>query len=301
MSGIDQTGHIIAPPDLEQVLCELSQNQSKKILARSHYSVYLFKQHQMPTLMTEIGRSREHTFRMVGEGTGLPCDIDHYDEHYFQLLIWDDESDCVVGGYRLGHGASIFKNYGVQGFYVHSLFHIDPQIFPVLEQSLELGRSFIVPSYQKKPFPLFLLWQGILHFLNGHPEIQYLIGPVSISKYYSDISRSIIVSFIKKYCYNHDLAKFFSPRTDFHPCLGSIDLDRTFDSLAPELSDLEYFLNTIEPEHIKVPVLLKQYARQNARFLGFNLDPSFSHALDGLMLLDLRDLPKRTLENLRKE
>ena len=66
----------------------------------------------------------------------------------------------------------------------------------MLEQSLELGRSFIVAEYQKKPLPLFLLWKGILYFLIKNPEYRYLIGPVSISNRFSNFSKGMIIRYI---------------------------------------------------------------------------------------------------------
>ena len=70
--------------------------------------------------------------------------------------------------------------------------------------------------------------------------------------------------------------------------------------IGDEIKDLESFLNTIEPQHIKVPVLLKQYTKLNAKFLSFNLDPNFSDALDGLMILNIHDLPSETIKLLNK-
>ncbi|MEZ4892595.1 MAG: hypothetical protein R2778_06220 [Saprospiraceae bacterium] len=52
----------------------------------------------------------------------------------------------------------------------------------------------------------------------------------------------------------------------------------------------------MEPAHFTVPVLFRQYLRQNAKFIGFNVDPNFADCLDGLMILDIRDLPEETLE-----
>jgi hypothetical protein len=48
-------------------------------------------------------------------------------------------------------------------------------------------------------------------------------------------------------------------------------------------------------------MLMKQYIRQNARFLGFNLDPNFNDALDGLMILDIADVPANTIDLLKRE
>ncbi len=49
-----------------------------------------------------------------------------------------------------------------------------------------------------------------------------------------------------------------------------------------------------------IPVLLKRYLSLGARIIGFNSDPKFNDALDGLMLLDLTQLPEKTVEDLRR-
>ena len=148
--------------------------------------------------------------------------------------------------------------------------------------------------------PFFLLWKGILVFLKRSPQYRYLIGPVSISKFYSDVSRSAIVHFVKKYFFDQEKAAYFHPRTPFQ--WHNEEVIRNVDQIqGASLGDLEQFLRTIEPKHIKVPVLLKQYTKLNARFLSFNLDPIFSDALDGLMLLDLFDLPEDILRLLEEK
>jgi len=45
-----------------------------------------------------------------------------------------------------------------------------------------------------------------------------------------------------------------------------------------------------------VPVLLRQYLKLGGRLLGFNLDPKFSNALDGLILVDLTKTETKLLE-----
>ena len=67
------------------------------------------------------------------------------------------------------------------------------------------------------------------------------------------------------------------------------------------ISDLDRFIAEIEPNHFRLPVLLKQYVKQNARFISFNVDPNFSDVLDGFIILDLTKVPSSTLEALKKE
>ena len=145
--------------------------------------------------------------------------------------------------------------------------------------------------------PLFLLWQGILRFIVKKQQFQYLIGPVSISKYYSEVSKSMIVHFVKAHFYDKQLAKSFQPKTPYVPKLEAID----FKQVGEKLQDLERFLATVEPNHIKLPVLLKQYTKLNAKFISFNLDPNFSDALDGLMVLTINNLPEEVLKLLNEK
>jgi putative hemolysin len=180
------------------------------------------------------------------------------------------------------------------------LFSIDPGFKPVLTQSLELGRSFIIPEYQKKRLPLFMLWKGILFYLLKKPGYRYLIGPVSISKFYSGVSKSVIVEFVRRYYYLPEFAQYVKPLTPYKPELRKVDLKNILKELGDDVEKLDNFIEQIEPNHFRLPVLLKQYVRQNARFIGFNLDPNFNNALDGLMILDVRQARQETIENLKR-
>jgi len=281
---------VISPISKKLLVKEIAALSTKDLyIERSKFQVYIVESYKIPNILLEIGRLREVTFREIGEGTGNDLDVDEFDQYYYNLFIWNTEFQQIIGGYRLGRGDTIFQKQGINGFYINSLFHIHAPAYPILKKSLELGRSYIIKEYQKGYLPFFLLWQGILSFLIKYPQYKYLIGPVSISKYYSEVSKSLIVEFVKRNYYDEKIAQFFKPRTPFIPLLDNLS---GLQQIGTELKDLEKFMATIEPAHIKVPVLLKQYTKLNARFVSFNLDPNFSDVLDGLMLLDLKKLPK---------
>lgn len=290
----------IAPSlDKRQLTAEIDRlPRPYKLMSRHHFDVYLAPASAIPTVLQEIGRLREISFRAVGEGTGKERDIDAFDDFYHNLFIWDREAQQIVGGYRIGFGQDLFDAYGVAGFYISTLFDIEPEAYPILRQSFELGRSYIVPAYQKGYLPFFLLWRGILLTLMRHPQYRYLIGPVSISKFYSDVYKGMIVHFVKRYYFDHGLAQHFHPRTPFVPEIEEMEVDKI---AGQRLQDLETFLATIEPAHMKLPILLKQYTKLNARFISFNLDPNFSDALDGLMMLNLADLPPNIIQLLEEK
>ena len=146
-----------------------------------------------------------------------------------------------------------------------------------------------------------MLWKGILALLLANPQYRYLYGPVSISKYYSDISKSLIIYFVRKYFYDHRLARYLKPRKAFAFNVDEEALELLTESFKGDLDQFNSLIEDIEPEHVRIPVLMRQYIRQNAKFIAFNLDPNFSDVLDGFILLDLHDVPQETLEALQKE
>jgi putative hemolysin len=293
---------IIAPVEQSLIEAEIARlYPADLITSQSNFDVFIVEARRIPNTLTEIGRLREITFRTVGEGTGKSLDLDEYDLYYFQLIIWDREERRIAGGYRIGMGDQIFAKLGVDGFYISSLFKIEEGFFHIMRQAVELGRSYIVPEYQKKRLPLFLLWRGILFFLLKNPEYRYLFGPLSISKHYTKVSRSLIVAFVKRYYFDHELASYLRPRKPFRVKNEKVDISLLVESMPPELDALENFIEDIEPQHLTMPVLLKQYIRQNAKFISFNVDPKFSDVLDGFIILDLKDLPQSTIDTLKQD
>lgn len=271
----------------------LFENRNFKVLCASST--------EMPYSMHEIGRLRELSFREVGEGTNRSMDIDEYDFYYNQLIVWDDEENKIVGAYRIGKGKDIIAQYGLPGFYIHSLFKIRKDFLPLLNESIELGRSFIIKEYQRKPLPLFLLWKGLLFFLLKNTDYRYLIGPVSISNDFSKFSKSLIVEFIKTYHYNEELAKFIKPRKKIVVKPDKIVDRKIFlDEEKGDVAKIDQLIQDIESNY-KFPILLKKYLQLNSKIIGFNVDPNFNNALDGLIILDIFDVPQNFIKSLSKE
>jgi hypothetical protein len=144
------------------------------------------------------------------------------------------------------------------------------------------------------------MWKGILSFLLANPDYRYLYGPVSISKDYSDASKSVMVEFVQRFFFDKSLAKLVAPRKPFRAYVKSVNTKILAESLHGEFEALEAFIETIEPAHFKVPVLFRQYLKQNAKFIAFNVDPNFADCLDGLMILDIQHLPQSTIDTLQQ-
>ncbi|GAB3919855.1 lysophospholipid acyltransferase family protein [Mucilaginibacter myungsuensis] len=296
--------------DVEQIPAETAQSILEKEVAglrenyltwtEKNYEVFIAPTSAIPNIIREIGRLREITFREVGEGTNKSIDLDEYDIYYHHLFIWDTEANLIVGAYRLGLGDEIFYSRGKKGFYTAEVFKIKGQFTPVLKKSIELGRSFIRAEYQGKALPLFLLWKGVLKYLLDNPRYRYLIGPVSISNSFSKFSKSLMVDYITKNHFDHDMAQYVRPRKKFKVDFSKIDTELLLTGTADSLKGLDNIISEVETRNMKVPVLLRQYIALNAKIICFNIDPKFSDSLDGFLVLDLHDVPQDMLEKLGK-
>ncbi len=293
---------IIEPVAAEKILAEIQKIKTDFTLFNlKNYTAFCAPSEEIPNILTEIGRLREITFRQVGEGTNRSIDIDEFDLYYHQMFIWDEEEKRIVGAYRIGKGKDILEQYGKRGFYLQSLFRISDDFKPVLNESLELGRSFVIKEYQRKPMPLFLLWKGILYFLLKNPEYRYLIGPVSISNNYSKISKDLIIRFIMQNHLNWKMAQFVKPRNSYKFKSDNADINILMENMERDINRLDKAIGDLDELNSGLPVLLKKYIKLNAKIIAFNVDPKFNNCLDGLIVLDVNDVPKSTIESLSKE
>jgi len=293
---------LIDPVPHEKILKEIQfLKQDYTLFKLKNYTAYCAPSRLIPNILNEIGRLREITFREVGEGTNRSLDIDEFDLYYHQMFIWDEDEQRLVGAYRIGKGKDILEQYGKRGFYLHTLFRIDEDFKPVLNESLELGRSFVIKQYQRKPMPLFLLWKGILYFLLKNPEYRYLIGPVSISNNYSKISKDLIIRFIMRTHLNWKMAQHIKPRNSYKFRSDNPDINILMENMERDINRLDKTIGDMDELNSGLPVLLKKYIKLNAKIIGFNVDPKFNNCLDGLIVLDVYDVPKKTIESLSKE
>lgn len=285
--------------DLLQDINKL-RNTDKHFFSNGNYEVYFAAYHDIPSVMREIGRQRELTFRAIGEGTNLPFDLDEYDQYYHHLFLWDAEAEKLAGAYRMGLGKEIMKQRGLEGFYTQSLFEFDQELHPFFRKVIEMGRAYITEEYQQKPLPLFLLWRGIVHVCLRNPDHKFLMGGVSISDKFSDFSKSMIIEFMRSHYYDSAVAQYVHPKKEFKVKLREQDRNMIMEEMNADLNKLDKFIDDLEPE-LRLPVLLKKYIKQNAKMIAFNVDPNFNDAIDGLMYIRISDLPESTIKPVLEE
>ena len=284
---------IIAPVSIDLLEQELECLSEFKLLEQGEFSVYCAPTSNMPNMMREIGRVREESFREVGEGSGLSCDIDQFDAHYHQLFVWHHANRDLVGAYRLGLVDELIAQGGIDALYSTSLFKYDEAFIGSLGQSIELGRSVVAKRYQRNMHSLLLLWKGIAGFVQRNPKYTHLFGPVSISNDYSPVARQLIASVMSVHYYDDEKAKLVAPTTPLEKSGKEFWRPDMLSSLS-KLPLLSKVLSRLE-QGMGLPVLLRQYLGMNGKLVCFNVDPAFNFALDGLIVVDLTSVPARTL------
>jgi putative hemolysin len=258
------------------------------LLARSEeFNTYLVSADQIPHALREIGRLREMTFRAVGEGTGESLDLDRFDGYYQHLFLWSNRDAQIAGAYRVAATSDVLPKYGPGGLYTSTLFQYAQGFFDKLGPAFELGRSFVRPEYQKHYAPLLLLWKGIAACVARRPDCPVLFGAVSISGDYQPLSRALIIDFVAGHMAS-SLSGMVKPKRGYRkPILVPKHVKR-LSSLLKTVDELSDSISDLEADGKGVPVLIRQYVKVGGQFLGFNVDPNFSDALDGLIVADVR-------------
>lgn len=295
------TTTISDPIESSILVKEIETIASDKLFEVNSYVCYLSEHKKIPNLIKEIGVRREIAFRAVGEGTDTPIDLDHYDTYYRHLILWDKEKNALIGAYRLGFGMEITKEHGIKGLYSHSLFRYKEEFKDELAHSIELGRSFVTVEYQKDPLALMLLFKGLFYTVIKYPQVNHLIGPVSISSAYPEFYQSLMIHYLKECHSIPEFAGMINPKVPFKPNFGNVDPQELLGNKISALEKFDRFMYRQSNNKYRIPTLLKKYLKLNARIIGYNVDPDFNYCIDGLIMLSLNRMPRAEIDALSKE
>ncbi|RXJ93376.1 GNAT family N-acetyltransferase [Malaciobacter molluscorum] len=289
------TQKAIAHPQNRKDLISELKNSKQIGETKDGKKIYLYDYHEDSTVLKELGRLRELSFRKVGEGINKKRDTDKYDIYYRHIILWDENDLEIVGAYRIGDGDFINKNIGVKGFYSNTLFKYHNDFSPYLKNSIELGRSFVQPKYWGTR-ALDYLWYGIGAYLRQNPHVKYMFGPVSISASFPKVAKDMLIFYYSHYFLGEDIIE---ARIPYQYSSNIQDLRDIF-CMNDRKKDFKILKSSLNAMGVAVPTLFKQYAEiceeGGVEFLGFNIDPDFSDCVDGFILVKIDKLK----ENQRK-
>ena len=179
-------------------------------------TVYLTTYQQTPSILREIGRLRELTFRHAGGGTGKDCDLDEFDISekypYKQLFVWNPDQSEIIGGYRYYICDDGSENcFDPSRLATSHLFEFSEKfINRYLPHLMELGRSFVPPVYQstsggrRSLFALDNLWDGLGALVINNPQIRFFFGKVTMYPHFNRDARDLILYFLHKHFGDHE-------------------------------------------------------------------------------------------------
>lgn len=253
---------IIAPVSRELLKRELTPDKRLRRTNKRDNEIYVVTYQNAPNTVREIGRLREIAFREAGGGTGKACDLDTFDTMevpYRQLIVWDPESEEILGGYRYLPG---------------SLFRMDAEGQPILATShmfrfsqkfideymrctIELGRSFVAVEYQSsRPgsrglFTLDNLWEGLGALTFLVPDTKYFFGKMTMYPSFDRLGRDMILYFLNKHFGDKD--QLITPK---NPILLNTDKDFLKKMFCEQTFNADY-----------------KILHSEVRKLGFNIPP----------------------------
>ena len=255
------------------------------VVATERYEVVFTKLKEDSFILKQLGILRETTFREVGEGTQSESDLDNFDNFYHHLILWDKEKNAIAGSYRMGLGREILASHGINGFYTSQLFKYAAEMDPILQNSVEIGRSFITQAYQQRPTPLLLLWKGIVAAIQRLGGIEFIFGAASISNQYSTFSKTLMVDFLEKHHLDHEIAQMVQARTKFSLVFPKGGKELIGHYQKDQIHYYDHLIRDLENNQRGIPILIKKYISLKAQYLCCSVDPAFSSCLDALLLI----------------
>ena len=166
---------------------------------------------------------------------------------------------------------------------------------------MELGRSFVSTEHQKDALPLMLLLRGLMFSLMRYPQVQYLLGPASISNSIPRFYQSLMEYYVMSRHCDPQMKSAALPTTPFEPDFLRVNPESLLRKKMDNIEKFDKFLMKISDGKFRLPTLVKRYIKINADVICFNVDPDFNYTLDGLILLKLSDYPEQELMMLMRD
>lgn len=307
---------IIPKVDIAKIRAELTPDKLLRRTNKANNEIYVFTHHDAPYTMQEVGRLREIAFRYYGGGTGLPVDIDKFDtmqNPYKQLIIWDPESEEILGGYRFLCGNDVKLNENGQPLLATShLFDFSPKFVKrYLPKTVELGRSFVSLEFQatmgrtsKGLFVLDNLWDGLGALPVIDTSLRYYFGKVTMYNTYNTEARNMILYFINQYFPDHE--KLVTP---VYPLETNTDYEKMAQLFSGKDYKVDYKTLNLEVRKfgINIPPLVSAYMNLSPKMkvFGTAINHEFGDVEETGILIDVNEIfeekKKRHIESYLKE
>jgi hypothetical protein len=291
--------NIIEKVDKRALLDELTRDKFVRRTNNGSNEIYIITHHNSPNVMREIGRLREVTFRHAGGGTGKEIDIDEFDTSshpYQQLIVWNPQDKEIVGAYRFILCRDAEFEHGKVKLATTELFEFGEKFYKYyLNETIELGRSFIQPLYQpgenkrKGLFSLDNLWDGLGAIVIDNPSQKHFYGKVTMYTDFNVEARDYILAFMGYY--------FPDPEKLVWP-IHSVTRKTDVSGFLAEIKGLPYKEgHAVLHRHVKelgenIPPLMNAYMNLSPTMKSFGtaINPTFGGVEETGILVTIKDV-----------
>ena len=292
---------IIPPVDKALLQKELTSEFFVRPTNKAGNEIYDITADRCPSVMREIARLREVTYRHAGGSKGEALDIDDMDtmpKPYHQLIVWNPDEQEIVGGYRyLDLGECVFSESGQPYITSSFLFHYSERfISEFLPHTIELGRAFVQPRYQSREagakaiFALDNLWDGLGAIIYNLGHAKYLIGKVTIYHDYNSLARNLIYAYMERHCrYNSGL---FEPYEPIGISREAQDMADAIFNSGDALADMQNLKKAVRDCGSVIPPMFSAYLNLTDRlqYFGTAMEATFSNVYDSGIMIALDDV-----------
>lgn len=260
--------------------------------------IYDITAHECPNVMREIARLREISYRDGGGGTGEELDVDQLDtmpHPYHQLIVWDPDNRQIVGGYRYLLGPEIETDKTGQPRIASAhLFQFSEHFMTeFLPHTIEFGRAFVQPQYQKREmgvkalFALDNIWDGIGAILHNNPAIRWMIGKVTLYPSFDPMVRDLLYAYLQR-CHPANEALL----VPYHPLSISAEAqqwaDEVFEGNDPT-ANLHALQLAARQHNLVVPAMFAAYLNltKQMQTFGTAINDEFGNVLETGIMVDI--------------
>lgn len=291
---------IIEPVDRALIHKELNAERFVRKTNHGDNEIYIIDAFNAPNVLREIGRLREVAFRAAGGGTGDKIDIDKYDTHetpYLQLIVYSPQADEIIGGYRYIDCSKAVDTHTREYLLSTSHYFNFTETFKeeYLPYTIELGRSWVQPSYQtsvnprKGLFALANLWDGLGALVTIYPDLKYFFGKVTMYPHYDRIARDTLLTFMHYFFPDkQNLVSPFKPlKYDYKE-----DIVRKYFSDANFKKGLRNLRKLLGDRKESIPPLINVYMglSETMKTFGTALNPDFGGVEETGIMINIEDI-----------
>ena len=309
---------IIAPVDKELLKAELTEAHFLRDTNHAGNQLYIVDNQCAPNVLREIGRLREIAFRAGGGGTGKEADLDDFDLEgafkYKQLVLWDPEAECIIGGYRYVLCDDVMYDREGQPIMPSShLFRFTRRYLRgAFLKTIELSRSFIRPEYQSSERGMKSLYSldnlfdglgGLIMLYKG--QMEYFFGKMTIYPSFPEEGLQMLLYFLKKHFGIRDsglrsrIDRMVIPK---HPV--RLKLTRRFDNLFTEddfREDYKILKREIQKMGVNIPPLVNTYMNLSPtmKSFGAGINDEFGDVIEAGILIKFDEMhPEKSRRHL---